>query len=79
MDNIRRGNKQLIKELNRAIVINIILNYGPISRTKISEFTDLGLSTVSNIVADLIKKELIYEIGEEESSGGRRGEKGNSA
>ena len=72
MDNIRRGNKQLIKELNRAIVINTILNYGPVSRTRISEFTDLGLSTVSNIVADLIKKELIYETGEEESSGGRR-------
>ncbi len=72
MDNIRRGNKQLIKELNRAIVINTILNYGPISRTRISEITDLGLSTVSNIVADLIKKELIYETGEEESSGGRR-------
>ena len=72
MDNVRRGNKQLIKELNRAIVINTILNYGPISRTRISEFTDLGLSTVSNIVADLIKKELIYETGEEESSGGRR-------
>ena len=72
MDNIRRGNKQLIKELNRAIVINTILNYGPISRTRISEFTDLGLSTVSNIVADLIKRELIYETGEEESSGGRR-------
>jgi glucokinase-like ROK family protein len=72
MDNIRRGNKQLIKELNRAIVINTILNYGPVSRTRISEITDLGLSTVSNIVADLIKKELIYETGEEESSGGRR-------
>jgi glucokinase-like ROK family protein len=72
MDNIRRGNKQLIKELNRAIVINTILNYGPISRTRIAEITDLGLSTVSNIVADLIKKELIYEKGEDESSGGRR-------
>jgi len=72
MDNIRRGNKQLIKELNRAIAINTILNYGPVSRTRISEITDLGLSTVSNIVADLIKKELIYETGEEESSGGRR-------
>jgi len=72
MDNIRRGNKQLIKELNRAILINTILNYGPVSRTRISEITDLGLSTVSNIVADLIKKELIYETGEEESSGGRR-------
>jgi len=72
MDNIRLGNKQLIKELNRALVINTILNYGPVSQTRISEITDLGLSTVSNIVADLIKRELIYETGEEESSGGRR-------
>lgn len=72
MDNIRRGNKQLIKELNRALVVNTILNFGPIYRTKISDITDLGLSTVSNIVADLIKKDLIYETGEEASSGGRR-------
>ena len=72
MDNVRRGNKQLIKELNRAIVINTILNYGPVSRTRISEFTDLGLSTVFNIVADLIKKGLIYETREDEASGGRR-------
>ena len=41
MDNIRRGNKQLIKELNRALVVNTILNFGPISRTKISDITDL--------------------------------------
>lgn len=72
MDNIRQGNKQLIKELNRALVINTILNCGPLSRTRIAEITDLGLSTVSNIVADLIKKGLIYENGEEESRGGRR-------
>jgi len=72
MDNIRHGNKQLIKELNRALVVNTILNFGPISRTKISDITSLGLSTVSNIVADLIKKDFIYETGEEESSGGRR-------
>ena len=53
-------------------MVNTILNFGPISRTKISDITDLGLSTISNIVADLIRKDLIYETGEEESSGGRR-------
>jgi len=72
MDNIRQGNKQLIKELNRALVINTILNCGPLSRTRIAKITNLGLSTVSNIVADLIKKGLIYEMGEEESRGGRK-------
>lgn len=51
MDNIRRGNRQLIKELNRVFVVNTILKYEPISRTKIAELTELSLSTVSNIVA----------------------------
>ncbi|GAB4114928.1 MAG: xylose repressor [Candidatus Caldatribacteriota bacterium] len=72
MNNIRQGNKQLIKELNRAIVINTILNCGPLSRTRIAELTDLNLSTVSNIVSDLISKELIHETGEGKSKGGRR-------
>jgi len=57
MDNVRRGNKQLIKELNRLLVVNAILNYEPVSRTKVAKLTELSLSTVSNIVASLIKRE----------------------
>ncbi len=72
MDNIRRGNRQLIKELNRLLVVNTILNYEPISRTKVAELAELSLSTVSNIVASLMKKGLVQEIGEEKSNGGRR-------
>jgi len=72
MDNIRRGNRQLIKELNRVFVVNTILKYEPISRTKIAELTELSLSTVSNIVASLIKKGLVQETGEDKSKGGRK-------
>ena len=72
MDNIRRGNRQLIKELNRTFVINTILKYEPISRTKIAQLTELSLSTVSNIVASLIKKGLVQETGEDKSKGGRK-------
>jgi len=72
MDNIRRGNRQLIKELNRILVINAILNYEPISRTKVAEITELSLSTVSNIIASLMEKGLVQEVGEEKSNGGRR-------
>jgi len=72
MDNVRRGNKQLIKELNRLLVVNAILNYEPVSRTKVAKLTELSLSTVSNIVASLIKRGVVQEIGEEKSNGGRR-------
>lgn len=72
MDNIRRGNKQLIKELNRMLVINTILNYEPVSRTKVAKLTGLSLSTISNIVSSLVKKRVVQEVGEEKSRGGRR-------
>ena len=72
MNNIRRGNRELIKDLNRMLVLNTILNYEPVSRTKVAELTELSLSTVSHIVASLIRKGLVQEIGEEKSNGGRR-------
>jgi len=72
MDNIRRGNRQLIKDLNRILVLKTILNYEPVSRTKIAKLTELSLSTISHIVASLIKRGVVQEIGEEKSNGGRR-------
>ncbi len=72
MENLRIGNKQLIKDINRALVIKWIRNHGPISRTDISKETKLGLSTVTNIVEDLINNKLVFEVGEADSSGGRR-------
>ena len=36
MDYLRRGNKELIKDINRALVINRIRSGDPISRTEIA-------------------------------------------
>ncbi len=72
MENLRIGNKQLIKDINRSLVIDHIRNHGPISRTDISKKTKLGLSTVTNIIDELISSDLVFEIGEASSSGGRR-------
>lgn len=72
MKNLRIGNKQLIKDLNRSLVIERIRNFGPISRTDISKDTKLGLSTITNIIDDLLNNNLIFEVGEADSSGGRR-------
>ena len=68
----RTANLQLMKEINQSIVLNIIRNYGPISRADIAKKTKLSSTTVSTLADDLIKQEYLEKIGEGESSGGRR-------
>ncbi|HBG16410.1 MAG TPA: ROK family transcriptional regulator [Firmicutes bacterium] len=72
LENLRRGNKALIKDINRALVLDQLRSYGPLSRTDIAKRTKLGLSTLTKITDDLIAQGMIKEIGEGDSSGGRR-------
>jgi len=72
MSYLRRGNRDLIKRINRNLVLNLIKSHEPISRTQIARLSGLGLTTVSGITAELIEIGLAHEIGEGESSGGRR-------
>ncbi|KIY21466.1 MULTISPECIES: ROK family protein [Mesobacillus] len=69
---IRRGNKDFIKELNRSLVIDEIRLKGPISRTDLSVNTELGLSTITNIISELMNEGLICEVGSGNSNGGRK-------
>lgn len=70
--NLRRGTKDLIKDLNRALVIEEVRRQGPISRTDAARNTNLGLSTITKIVDDLIAQNLLVEVGEGASNGGRK-------
>ncbi|MCG2767351.1 MAG: ROK family transcriptional regulator [Anaerolineae bacterium] len=69
---MRSGNRQLIRDINRSLVLNLIKNRGPISRTDIARLSGLSLATVSGITSDLIAENLVYEKEEGESTGGRR-------
>ncbi len=69
---IRTGDRQLIKELNIALVMNVIRQRGFISRVDISECTGLGRSTVTGIINTLIKEGLVTEAGSAESPLGRK-------
>lgn len=72
MNRFRRGNKSLMKELNRALVVDQIRMKGLISRTDIAKNTELGMSTITNIVDELIAQKLVFEVGTGDSQGGRK-------
>ncbi len=61
-----------IRDINRQIVLNYVREREPISRAEISRETELQRSTISAIVEDLKSEGLVEEIGEGESTGGRR-------
>ena len=61
-----------IRDINKKIVLNYIRDRSPISRADIARETDLQRSTVSAIVDDLQKENLIEEIGTGDSTGGRK-------
>ena len=56
---------------NRTLILNIIYNHSDVSRAEIAKITGLTRATVSDIVAELITEELVLEIGQGQSSGGK--------
>jgi len=69
---IRVGSKQLIREINQALVLNAIRTHGALSRTEIAQQTRVSLPTISEITAELIEAGLLYEQSTGASTGGRR-------
>lgn len=61
-----------IRDINRQIVLNYVREREPISRAEIARETNLQRSTISAIVEALKMEGLVEEIGEGESTGGRR-------
>ncbi len=61
-----------IRDINQQIVLNYIREREPISRAEIARETDLQRSTISAIVEALTAEGMVEEVGEGESTGGRR-------
>jgi len=66
------GDLNLVKKINKSIVLHHIRTDSPISRARIAEVTGLTKATVSSLVNELIASSLVDEIGVGESSGGRK-------
>jgi hypothetical protein len=55
------GNAKLVRNINRAAILNLIRERQPISRVNISKIMKLNKSTVSSIVSELLENEYLVE------------------
>lgn len=69
---MKRGTFQLMKSVNKSIILNKIRTSEPISRAQIAKETKLTPPTVSSIVRELMEEELVVESELGESKGGRK-------
>ncbi|RJG47724.1 ROK family protein [Motilimonas pumila] len=66
------ANVDLIKQVNSAAVYRLIDQQGPISRVKIAELSQLAPASVTKITRQLLAHDLIKEVAQQASTGGRR-------
>lgn len=67
-----KGDSRLIRDLNVAVILDIVRDAGEISRTEIARRSKLSPPAVTVLINDLLAQELIVEVGKAPSTGGRR-------
>jgi N-acetylglucosamine repressor len=63
--------KKLLRH-HRAVFLNLIRKRGPISRTDIYKTTKIRITTVTDVVKELIDNGIVIEVGSAASTGGRK-------
>lgn len=66
------GSKKLIRDMNSTLVLETIINKGPISRANIAKEVGLTKATISTIVSNLLARKLINEVGSDNTKLGRK-------
>jgi predicted NBD/HSP70 family sugar kinase len=66
------GKPNLIKLVNKNLILELLEKKGPISRAELAKISKISPPTVSAIVEELIAEGIVSEIGEGNSSGGRK-------
>lgn len=69
---MKRGNMKLMKNMNISLIIREFNNFGPLSRADLTKRTGLSPTTITTLIDEMINKDLVVEVGEGASKGGRR-------
>jgi len=68
----RTGNSRYLREMNQALLLDLIRVREGVSRIALAEETGLSATAIGAIVKGLLEEGFIHETGEGESSGGRK-------
>lgn len=71
MNTSRAGSKTLLRELNRHLVLQVIAERAPLSRSEIARVTKLTPSTITHIVGSFVSRGLVTEEQTSNASAGR--------
>ncbi|MEX2548161.1 MAG: ROK family transcriptional regulator [Chloroflexota bacterium] len=58
---VRTGRTDLIRDINRSLVLNLVREQGPLSRAELSRASGLSPSTVTEITAQLLRQGFLLE------------------
>lgn len=72
MAKLQSGKPGMLKEINRNLIVKLIIRNGSISRSELSKLTGLALPSIMRLVDGLIEDHLVIDIGKGESTGGRK-------
>ena len=71
MSALVRGNKDLIKAINRNLLLNIIRRERSVARKQLTDATGLSVGAVSQLVSELLNQGWLLEQDDDEDTGGR--------
>ncbi len=71
METKTTADQAFVRELNLSLILRRIHNESPISRAHLAARTGLNKSTVSSLVEELMRLELVHEIGQNSIGAGR--------
>ena len=67
-----KGDQNLLRRHNRGLVLNLLREGAPLSRTALARKTGLAPSVLTRLVRELLAEGIVTEVGKAESNGGRR-------
>jgi predicted NBD/HSP70 family sugar kinase len=68
---LRRGSRELLRDLNSSLLIELVRESRPISRADLARQSGLSAPTVSTIVGRLIERGILEEVAVAPANGGR--------
>jgi predicted NBD/HSP70 family sugar kinase len=71
VSNVRHGSKDLIRQINEALVLSTIRRDGPVTRARIAERTGLSAAAVTVVTSSLSQAGMVRETTQGPSTGGR--------